>query len=214
MSTRTLELRTENSSGNIFYMMCFLTCFVAAAIVSQVYSGIAPTMDHSPLDYFTGGALWMASAVCLIMATAYTRTLWKTMFWLAGCVALSLLAIDEFMGIHEATEMVVGDDDHSKVALWACTPIALFLIHRVERLTPAIAMVFALGFLLQTTYLTVDVGDGDYFTLPFELTTLQWVEDICELLFVCTYLFGFFMMLSRETLSSKIPLVLADRRAD
>ena len=214
MTKRTFELKTENNWSNTFYMLCFLTCFIAAAIVTQIYSGISPTMDHSPLDYFTGGALWMASAVSLIMATTYTHTLWKAMFWLAGCVALSLLAIDEFMGIHEATEMVVGDDDHSKVALWACTPIALYLIHRVERATPAIALIFAAGFLLQTTYIAVDVGDGDYFTLPFALTTLQWTEDICELLFVSTYLFGFLMMISRETHSSKIPLVLTDRRID
>ncbi len=178
----------------IFYLASFMACFIAAAITTQIYSGIHPTMDHSPLDFFTGGALWMVSALCLVKAARATRNIVHSLFWLAGCAALSMLAIDEFIGLHEATESVVGDDDHIKVVMWACTPVALALIVKVAKAPREIAMFFVLGFAIHTGYLAVDVGDGDYFTLPLPLETLQWTEDIFELLFVSSYLFTFLLM--------------------
>ena len=196
MDPQSSSFAKNNKGARLFFMVAFLVCFVSAAIVSQIYSGIPPTKDHSPYDYFTGGALWMASVICLIMATTYMQVPWRMLFWLAGCMALALLAIDEFMAVHESTLKVVGDDDHSKAILWAGTPIGLYLITRVERAPLQIVGIFAVGFLFHTVYIATDVGDGDYFSLPFELTTLQWTEDTCELLFVCTYLLAFMIMLS------------------
>ncbi len=178
----------------VFYLSCFFICYISAGLVTMVYSGIHPTNDGSPLDYFTGGALWMLSSICLLHALARTREFRKMVFWLAGSAALSVLAIDEFIGLHEATESVVGDDDHIKVVMWAASPFALFLIHRALKAPQAIAWIFAAGWLLHTTYLMIDIGDGDYFSLPFALQTLQWTEDIVELLFVSTYLFAFMFM--------------------
>ncbi len=180
------------------YLPAFAVCFVVAGVVSQVYSGLPTTVDHSPLDYFTGGALWMAAMVCMVMALINGPRVWRGLFWLAGCVALSLLAIDEYMGVHEATEGLVGDDDHSKVFLWALAPVALVAIGRLENVSPAVAATLGAGFIFHTVYLALDVGDGDYFTLPFALTTLQWAEDITELVFVMTYLTAFVTILTDQ----------------
>lgn len=202
------EIRAPEANGMTIFFICgFLICFVAAGIVSQVYSGIHPTKDYSPLDYFTGGALWAASALALVMALSYLQRPFRMICWLGGCMGLSLLAIDEFMGMHEATQDIVGDDDHSKVALWAIMPFALFTVWRLERPGTLIGAVFLLGFALQTLYLTVDIGDGDYFTLPVALATLQWTEDISELFFVSTYLGAFLLMLTqRVNLAREMPV--------
>ena len=170
----------------------------------QVYSGTYPTLDGSPLDYFTGGALWILSAICLLNGLARTENFRKMAFWLMGSAALSVLAIDEFIGMHETTEVVAGDDDHIKVLLWAVTPILLFLIHRAMNAPRKIAWIFTVGWLLHSAYLTLDVGDGDYFALPFALATLQWAEDICELLFVSTYLFAFMLMTAKTLQTNAI----------
>ena len=198
-----LFLSQQNSSNvndrpwqTVCLFGAFVLCFVSAAIVSQIYSDVPVIEDHSPLDYFTGGALWIASAISLIIAVTYTETPWKMVFWLAGTSALAILAIDEFMGVHEATQAIVGDDDHSKVFLWAGAPIGLYLIAKVEGIPKAVAVAFVVGYFFHTTYLISDIGDGDYFSLPFELNTLRWTEDICELLFVSTYLFGFLLIIS------------------
>ena len=199
---------TPAASGlTVFFITGFLVCFVAAGLVSQVYSGIHPTKDYSPLDYFTGGALWAASAVALVMAISSIANPLRLVCWLGGCMALSVLAIDEFMGMHEATQDIVGDDDHSKVALWVVMPFALFTVWRLERPGALVGAFFLVGFALQSLYLTVDIGDGDYFTLPVALATLQWVEDISELFFVSTYLGAFLLMLSQRTeLAREMPL--------
>jgi hypothetical protein len=195
----TYEAHHENDGPDakpVFYLSCFFACYISAALVTQVYSGVYPTFDGSPLDYFTGGALWIMSAICLLNAMTRTSQFFNMAFWLAGSAALSVLAIDEFIGLHEATESVFGDDDHIKVAMWAASPVALFLIHRALSAPRAIAWIFAVGWVLHSTYLMIDVGDGDYFSLPVALPTLQWAEDICELLFVSTYLFAFMLMTS------------------
>jgi len=182
----------------VIYLACFFVCYISAALVTQVYSGTKPTLDGNPLDYFTGGALWILSAICLLNGLARTENIKKVAFWLMGSAALSVLAIDEYIGMHEASKTIVGDDDHIKVLLWAATPIALFLIYKVLNAPRKIGLIFTAGWLIHSTYLAADVGDGDYFTLPFALTTLQWTEDICELLFVSTYLFAFMLMTAKE----------------
>jgi len=203
MNVLAIEHQVEKQQPKtVFYLSCFFVCYISAALVTQVYSGTYPTLDGSPLDYFTGGALWILSAICLLNGLARTENIKKVAFWLMGSAALSVLAIDEYIGIHEATETLVGDDDHIKVLLWAATPIALFLIHKVLNAPREIGLIFTAGWLLHSTYLAIDVGDGDYFALPFALTTLQWAEDICELLFVSTYLFAFMLMTARDLQSN------------
>ncbi len=205
MNVLAINLQAENSvqpaqdqdTKTVFYLSCFFACYISAALVTQVYSGVYPTFDGSPLDYFTGGALWILSAICLLNGLARTENLKQVAFWLLGSAALSVLAIDEFIGLHEATESLVGDDDHIKVLMWAATPFALFLIHKALNAPTKIGIIFIVGWLLHTTYLIIDVGDGDYFSLPFALTTLQWAEDIFELLFVSTYLFAFMLNTAR-----------------
>ncbi len=38
------------------------------------------------------------------------------------------------------------------------------------------------------------MGDGEFFTLPFERNTLRWWEEISELLFLSSHLVGFVLI--------------------
>lgn len=197
MSVQAVQIAPEaKDRWPVFYLFCFIVCYISAGIVTQIYSGIHPTLDSSPLDYFTGGALWILSAICMMNGMARSENFLRMAFWLGGSVVLALLAIDEYIGMHETTQFVVGDDDHIKVLLWAISPFALWAICRALDAPKSIALIFALGWSLHSVYLATDLGDGDYFSLPFALSTLQWTEDICELMFVSTYLFAFMLMTS------------------
>ena len=51
----------------------FIICFIIAAIYLQVTSPIPPWRDGTPLEYFTGGLLWMLGMFCMLNALHISR---------------------------------------------------------------------------------------------------------------------------------------------
>ena len=86
--------------------------------------------DRSPIEYFTGGLLWMLSVLCLLLALSPQQGQRTLFFWIAGCVVLSILAIDEAMAGHEWVEKHwYINDDYPKIVLWILTLKVLYTIY-------------------------------------------------------------------------------------
>ena len=176
-------------------LLTFLACYVLVALFLQVTSGIPVHSDSSPLDYFTAGILWMLSLVCLLNGEKHRSSRWQSVFWLASCAALALLAIDEKFAFHERTGSLVGDDDHIKLVAWLAAGAVLYLICLMEDPPLQARRAIVVGYILHSLYILVEVGDGDYFQLPFvSKRYLHASEDSFELLSMASYLVAFIII--------------------
>lgn len=185
----------ELEARRLVLPLLFALSFVVAGIVVQVTSPTPPWRPASPIDFFTASLLWMLSLLSLLMANQRLTERRRLLFWLGSCAGLAILAIDEMLEYHERTRHVVRDDDHIKVAAWVAAAIALSVLRRVERLPRLSAGLLGLGYFFQSMYTLVDIGDGDYFRLPwFSTFTLFWAEELFELFSLTSYMLGFLFL--------------------
>jgi hypothetical protein len=175
---------------NVFFigLALFYAVFLICAGLLQLRSGLPPEKGGGATDQFNGALIWTTSVVALLIACVRPWPAWKLLFWLAVSAGFAAFAIDEVFEFHEQTRYHVGDDDYSKIAMWAVACFGVFLIYRVAR--PAreatAALIIAVGF--TTLWLLVDLGDGDFFTIPIPLRNLFWIEEYIEMLASMFYL--------------------------
>lgn len=172
----------------------FALVFVVVAFAVQMTSPVPPWNDAAPIDFFTAALLWMLSLLSLSMANQRLTDRWRLLLWMACCAGFAALAIDEPMEYHERTRRIVGDDDHIKAAAWVFSGFALWLLSRIERLPRVTTALLATGYCFHTCYITVDVGDGDYFKLPIDGSSLQWAEECFELFSLTCYMLAFLFL--------------------
>ena len=175
----------------------FIACYVVSALLAQWSSDIPPWMEQAPIEYFTGGLLWMTSRLCLLLALHPQRGRVSPYFWLAGCVVLAVLAIDEAMAGHEWVEKNYSlNDDFPKILLWLATAKILHVIYLSAAPYTALKYIFIFGFLFQTSYLAFELSDGEFFAVPerFGQVTAKWGEELSELFFLSAYWLGFFLV--------------------
>ena len=175
----------------------FIACYVVSALLAQWSSDIPPWIEQAPIEYFTGGLLWMTSLLCLMIALHPQRGQGNVFFWLAGCAVLAVLAIDEGMGGHEWVERHHNiNDDFPKIVLWLATAKILHVIYLSAAPYTALKYIFICGFLFQTSYLIFELSDGEFFAVPeqFGQVTAKWGEELSELFFLSAYWLGFFLV--------------------
>lgn len=178
--------------------LAYLAGYVALAAFAQSRSKMPPAHPDAPIEYFTGGLLWML-ALCALLLANRRDALPRKALWLLGCIALSALALDEHFEVHEHSKQAVGDDDPLKVVLFLASGIALVVIYRLERPPRATLAGFAIGCLFQLGYLLVEAGDGDLFRLPvLSKDQLKWLEEFFEMLFLASFLFAFVGMVEAK----------------
>ncbi len=178
---------------DVLTLLVFIAVIIFIAVWFQIISGMRPNDESGPLEFFTQGLLWMLSLTCLLTANRYRS--WKLAFWLAGCVALMLLAIDERFEFHEQTgRRGWFDDDWIKIISWVGAAAVLYTIVRIERPARFAVGAIIVGYVFHTTYIFFEMGDGEFFRLPFQRITLHWWEEISELLFLSSYLVGFVLI--------------------
>ncbi len=134
----------------------------------------------------------MLSLLCMLNAFRHPDVRAKQSAWLVACAALSVLAMDEYFGAHEFVERTQDiDDDHFKVVLWLMTAGVLSFICLAERVFRRITYTLLTGYGFHSLYILVEVGDGDYFRLPFaSVHQLKYAEELFELLFLSLYWLG------------------------
>ena len=182
-------------------LLLFLACYFASALFLQIDARniVPPWEDGSAIEQFTAGLLWMLTLLALLIAEKHHAagqpgSQWRTLFWLAGCAAAAVVAIDEVFAFHEYTAdpSSVGDDDPVKLLMYFGAAAALVSIVWVERPPRRVIAAFAIGFFFNTLYALVEFGDGDYFQVPYAtLDQLRWAEEIFELLALSSYMVGF-----------------------
>ena len=69
---------------DVLTLLVFIAVIIFIAVRFQILSGISPSNESSPLEFFTRGLLWMLSLTCLLIANRYRS--WKLAFWLAATV--------------------------------------------------------------------------------------------------------------------------------
>ena len=180
----------------------FIACFVLSALFAQLTSDIGPWVDRSPIEYFTGGLLWMLSMLCLLNALSLPQGDRSLIFWLAGCVVLSILAIDEGMGGHEWVEKQwYINDDFLKIALWILTLKILYTIYGKASPYLILKYIFVFGYIFQSLYILFEISDGEFYDVSEILDKYQakWGEELCELFFLSAYWLGFFLFYQNVT---------------
>lgn len=168
----------------------FFVVYVVVGIAAQAVSAIPASEEGSAIEAFTAGLLWILAIFGMVKAATTTGSYWALAFWLAFTAATGALAVDEIVGVHERTEPNLNDD-WLKIVLWVATPIVLVLIVRMLSADRVTRIAWVVGFAFHTAYLVVELGDGEFFTLPADATTLKGAEEIFELLFLAAYAFGF-----------------------
>ena len=194
---------------DVLTILVFIAFIIFIAVWFQILSGMSPSNESGPLEFFTQGLLWMLSLTCLLIANRHRS--WKLAFWLAGCVALMLLAIDERFEFHEQTgRRGWFDDDWFKIISWVCAAVVLYTIVRIERPARFAVGAIIVGYVFHTTYIFFEMGDGEFFRLPYQRITLWWWEEISELLFLSSYLVGFVLihLPKRYELSARGPMLI------
>lgn len=182
-------------------LLLFLACYFASALFLQIdaRNTVPPWEDGSAIEEFTGGLLWMLTLLALLVAEKHHASglpgsRWRTLFWLAGCAAAAVVAIDELFAFHEYTADPgsLGDDDYVKWLMYLGAAVALVSIAWVERPPRRVIAAFAVGFLFNSLYALVEFGDGDSFRIPYAtLDQLRWAEEIFEFLTLASYMVGF-----------------------
>jgi len=174
------------------YIFLYFAVYILTATCIQMNSSIPPWQDHSPIESFTGTLLWMSSFTSLLIAATLQTKNWKSWFWFALSAILAFVAIDEIFALHEHTVQAVHDDDHLKAIQWTVTAGGIYVIHRIGASSLKARIAFLIGYIMNAFYVTVDFGDGDYFTMPFAtLNQLQWAEEFLELFALTAYFIGF-----------------------
>lgn len=186
-------MHTPTRYFRIALIFAFVTCFVGATLVMQARSSRPPWLDGSPIEYFTGSLLWMLSIICLLMAGRHGVGLLRRLFWIAGCATLAVLAIDEFFEFHEKLESNdIANDDWPKIFAWIATAGVLIAVMRLEGSSRLACWSLFVGYVFHATYLVAEIGDGEFFHIPFATRTgLKWTEELSELIFLSSYLIGF-----------------------
>ena len=183
----------------VVLLLLFFVVYVLLTIVMQIRSEEPPSKSGTVFDQLTGNMLWVASIMALLISTLRFQSIPKFLIWLGISVAVALLAIDEVFEFHERTKSVVGDDDYIKILIWLIAGIGAYILYRIEQPSKSVVYAFILGYLFHTLYLIVDMGDGDFFSLPFSRNVSVWAEEFFELFFVQSYLLG--LILHFSTLS-------------
>ncbi len=169
----------------------YFAVYIFCAIFFQVRSGLDPWDEASPIEDFTRPLLWLLSVLSLLIADCYRLNHWRSWAWLLGSAAIALMALDETFQFHERSEQFTGDDDHMKFAEWVLAGIGVYIIHLISVPCKYARRALVIGFVFHTCYILVDVGDGDYYRLPFgTITELRWVEEYLELVALLSYSLG------------------------
>ena len=180
----------------------YVACFVLSALLAQLTSDIEPWVDRSPIEYFTGGLLWMLSVLCLLLALSPSQSQRSLVFWLAGCVVLSILAIDEAMAGHEWVERHwYINDDYPKIVLWLLTLKILHTIYGKASPYLILKHIFVFGYIFHSLYILFEISDGEFYDVSEVLDKHQakWGEELCELFFLSAYWLGFFLFYQKVT---------------
>lgn len=175
----------------------FFAVYVVVALAAQAVSAIPASEEGSAIEAFTSGLLWMLALFGLLAASTSTDRLGRLGFWVAFTAALGALAVDEIVGVHERTEPNLNDD-WVKIVLWIGTPFVLVAISRMLDADRPTNLAWIAGYVFHTAYLLVELGDGEFFDLPFAESTLKGAEEVFELFFLAAYAFGFWLVAIRD----------------
>ncbi len=177
--------------------LLYIGCFIISAWILQARSPIDPWNAGAPIESFTAALLWMLSLISLLLASrSFLRSKASMIFWTSGSAALAALALDEVWEFHERSSQLVGDDDPAKIISWIASACVLFWIGSRETGSPAARRALLTGFVLQTFWMFVELGDGDLFRLPLmSLPALRTAEELFELLFLASFLLAFLLIL-------------------
>jgi len=188
---KNLQAGQTPQQANTGWLYVYILVFIFCAVFFQARSSVPPWKDGSRIEYFTPSLLWMLSLTCLLIAMENLSVKGRALFWLAASAALAVLAMDEIFAYHEHTEQLLGDDDDFKIALVVMAGGVLYFICRMEAAPWPVARILLAGYLVQVLWILDDMGDGDFFRLPFPIHVLWWAEEFLELLSMATYLLGF-----------------------
>lgn len=197
----------DQQSILIYLLLLFFLIYFICAILLQIRSHQLPSAGGSVMDIFIGSLLMTISIISILIAIQRLNRIPKLFIWLCISAAAGALAIDEWFEFHEYTDFVkggwwaFGEDDYIKIALWLCVGVGIYILHTLETLSKEVFVMFLIGFLFQFFYLVVEMGDGEFFTLPLSLNKLRWGEEILELFFVESYLLG--LLLFHQKLYSR-----------
>lgn len=193
----------------IYLLLLFYIVYWICAIFLQSHTHHPVSKQGSALDILTGNILMTMSVIALLIATQRSSNNLKLLLWLGVSAVAGALAIDEWFEFHEKTRATTagwfafGDDDYVKIALWFCAGLGIFALYKLEELPNKVLIIFLLGFLFQSIYLVIDMGDGDFFQLPFSEIFLDWAEEIMELLTMQSYLASILMFHQQLYVNSK-----------
>lgn len=191
-----METKADKQEDTRLLLLYLLFCvvYITSAILLQIRSHQPPEKSGTPLDMFNGSLIWAISIFSILIAAIRYPSIAKMVLWMVVGACAGAVAIDEMFEFHEYTKHIVGDDDYIKIATWPAALLGLSFLYWVERPTTSLVVkLFLFGFLSHTFYLAVDMGDGDFFMLPFTRHTQNWLEEMFEIMSMMGYLAGFIM---------------------
>jgi len=149
---------------------------------------------EAPTEYANGVALGVGALICLMIG--HHHKLWSAarIFWTLSAFAVLLLAANEMFDLPVRIDRAWSDDGYFDLFILAVTPIGLYLACSFENAPrlPALAMV--VGFVCQCLSDILDLVD-DGFDRYWDRRVTDMINDLSQLIFIETYLFGLVCLL-------------------
>lgn len=178
-------------------LAAFLAVYIVCAAVAQAIAPVPPSEEGAPIEAFTSGLLWIIAMYGIVRSSESIGSGKRLVFWLAFTAAIGALAVDEIIGVHERTEPALNDD-WVKAVMWLATPFVLHYIAKLEHAPRHARIAMVIGYVFQSAYIFVEIGDGAAFTLPVAIDALKWAEEFFELLFLAFYAFALWILVLRD----------------
>jgi hypothetical protein len=149
---------------------------------------------EAPTEYANGIALGVGALICLMIG--HQHRLWSAarVFWTLSAFAVLLLAANEMFDLPARIDRAWSEDGYFDLFILAVTPIGLYLACSFEAAPrlPALAMI--IGFVFQCLSDVLDLVD-DGLDRYWDRRVTDMINDLSQLIFIETYLFGLVCML-------------------
>jgi len=149
---------------------------------------------EAPTEYANSIALGVGALICLMIGQQHRLWSAARVFWTLAAFAVALFAANEMFDLPVRIDRAWSEDGYLDLFILAVTPIGLYLACSIEAAPRLPSLAMATGFVFQCLSDLLDLID-DGFDRYWDRRVTDMINDLSQLIFIETYLFGLVCLL-------------------